>query len=93
LWDELVTRYSRGVAQVAAMQRVWATVAPSVDAERAAVVTAMLDVQRREAQWWRDASVAYWQSISKRPLPKGEASPLETLNAYKRRSFPYAPGN
>jgi alpha-glucuronidase len=93
LWEELVTRYSRGVAQVAAMQRVWATVAPSVDAERAAVVTAMLDVQRREAQWWRDASVAYWQSISKRPLPKGEASPLETLNAYKRRSFPYAPGN
>jgi alpha-glucuronidase len=73
--------------------RVWATVAPSIDAERADEVTAMLGVQHREAQWWRDASVAYWQSISKRPLPAGEVLPPETREAYKRRSIPFAPGN
>ena len=93
LWDELVMRYSRGVAQVADMQRAWATVAPLVDAERADEVTAMLGVQRREAQWWRDASVAYWQSIAKRPLPAGEAAPPEPLEAYTRQSHRFAPGN
>ena len=93
LWDELVTHYSRGVAQVADMQRAWATVAPLVDAERADEVTAMLGVQRREAQWWRDASVAYWQSIAKRPLPAGEAAPPESLEAYTRQSHRFAPGN
>lgn len=93
LWNELVTRYSRGVAQVTDMQRSWAAIAPSIDAERSAEVTAMLGVQRREAQWWRDASVAYFQSIAKRPLPIGESPPPETLEAYKRRSSPYAPGN
>ncbi|MEH0195306.1 alpha-glucuronidase family glycosyl hydrolase [Caulobacter sp. CCNWLY153] len=92
LWDELVTRYSRGVKAVDGMQATWADLAPYVDAERHGEVATYLAVQRREAQWWRDASVAYFQSINGLPLPKGEAPPPLSLEAYEAMAFPYAPG-
>ena len=40
----------------------------------------------------RDASVAYFQSLSKRPLPEGSPSPEHSLEYYKSLSFPEAPG-
>ncbi|KSB88171.1 alpha-glucuronidase [Caulobacter vibrioides] len=92
LWDELVGRYSRGVRSVEGMQATWTGLAPYVDAERHAQVTTYLAVQRREARWWRDASVAYFQSINGLPLPKGEAPPPLSLEAYERMQFPYTPG-
>ncbi|PVM81087.1 alpha-glucuronidase family glycosyl hydrolase [Caulobacter radicis] len=92
LWDELVARYSRGVKAVDGMQATWADLAPYVDAERHGEVATYLAVQRREAQWWRDASVAYFQSINGLPLPKGEAPPPLSLEAYEAMAFPYAPG-
>ncbi|MCC7634014.1 alpha-glucuronidase family glycosyl hydrolase [Stenotrophomonas rhizophila] len=103
LWDELVGRYSQGVRQVQAMQATWATLAPvergsaplrgKVDAQRHAQVAAYLRIQRREAQWWRDASVAYFQSVSGRPLPAGEAAPPHPLAWYQALQFPSAPGD
>ncbi len=75
LWDELVRRYSRGVATVAAMRRTWTGLQGKVDAERFAQVSAFLAIQEKEAQWWRDASIAYFQSLSHRPLPAGYAPP------------------
>jgi alpha-glucuronidase len=75
VWAELVHRYDRGVAAFAAMQRSWAVVAPSVDAERAAQVSRFLTIQRAEAQWWRDASVAYFQNVSRLPLRINAAPP------------------
>lgn len=92
LWDELVTRYSRGVRAVDGMQAIWADLSPYVDAERHGEVATYLAIQRREAQWWRDASVAYFQSINGLPLPKGEAPPPLSLEAYEAMAFPYAPG-
>ncbi|PVM86109.1 alpha-glucuronidase [Caulobacter radicis] len=92
LWDELVTRYSRGVKAVDGMQATWAGLAPYVDAERHGEVATYLAIQRREAQWWRDASVAYFQSINGLPLPKGETPPPLSLEAYEAMAFPYAPG-
>ena len=32
---------------------------------------AFLAIQEQEAQWWRDACIAYFQTFSKRPLPAG----------------------
>jgi len=93
LWHELVHRYSRGVAMVAAMQRTWSGLAPYVDAERHREVAAFLRIQQREAQWWRDASIAYFQSISRRAVPAGYAPPEHVLDHYKQLSFPYAPGH
>ena len=93
LWDELVGRYSLGVRQVQAMQDTWASLRGRVDAHRHEQVAAFLQIQLREAQWWRDASVAYFQSISGRPLPAGEAPPPHPLAYYEALQFPSAPGD
>lgn len=93
LWDELVHRYTRGVRQVEAMQATWQGLRDRVDASRHAHVAAFLRIQRNEAQWWRDASVAYFQSINGRPLPPGEASPPHPLAYYRSLQFPFAPGD
>lgn len=93
LWDELVGRYSQGVRQVQAMQATWASLGGRVDAQRHAQVAAFLRIQLREAQWWRDASVAYFQSVSGRPLPAGEIAPPHPLDWYQDLQFPSAPGD
>jgi alpha-glucuronidase len=93
LWDELVIHYSRGVDSVRQMRLTWSTLAPFVDSERFAETSAFLGIQEKEAQWWRDATLAYFQSLSKRPFPAGFAPPGRTLPEYEAISVPYAPGN
>jgi len=93
LWDGLVHHYDRGVAYVADMQKTWESLRPLVDPERFAQTESFLKIQHREAKWWRDASIAYFQSIAKRPLPTGSDAPAHDLDWYKAQDFPYAPGN
>ncbi|MFT4409881.1 alpha-glucuronidase family glycosyl hydrolase [Stenotrophomonas muris] len=93
LWDELVGRYSRGVRQVQSMQVTWAGLRDRIDPQRHQQVAAFLQIQREEAQWWRDASVAYFQSVSGRPLPAGERPPPQPLSYYQALQFPFAPGD
>jgi alpha-glucuronidase len=92
LWAELLARYDAGVAAVADLRARWQRLRPLVDARRHAEVAARLDVQQREAQWWRDACIAYFQSVSGRALPPGVAPPPQPLDYYKALRFPYAPG-
>jgi alpha-glucuronidase len=93
LWDELVHRYTRGVDAVKGMRKAWADLAPYVDAQRHAQVAAFLAIQEKEAKWWRDASIAYFQTLSKRPLPAGAAPPEHPLEYYRGLKFPYVPGH
>ena len=93
LWDELVGRYSRGVRQVRSMQDTWAGLSDRIDPQRHRHVAAFLQIQHDEAQWWRDASVAYFQSRSGRPLPAGERPPPQPLSYYQALQFPFAPGD
>ena len=79
LWDELVIDYDTGARQAAQMQATWAAMKPYVDPERFAAVSANLSIQAREAKWWRDASIAYFQSKSGLPLPAGVAPPEQEL--------------
>ncbi|WP_255470189.1 alpha-glucuronidase family glycosyl hydrolase [Pseudoxanthomonas sp. z9] len=93
LWDEMVHRYSRGVARVGDMRATWEGLRGRVDDARHREVAAFLRIQQREAQWWRDASLAYFQSINGLPLPAGEAPPPRPLAYYQSLRFPYAPGD
>ena len=92
LWEELVRHYTRGVEVVGDMRRTWAGLAGKLDAQRHADVSAFLAIQEKEARWWRDASIAYFQSLSQRPLPPGYAPPEHTLEYYESLCVPYAPG-
>ncbi|WP_414604433.1 alpha-glucuronidase family glycosyl hydrolase [Stenotrophomonas sp. AR029] len=93
LWDELVGRYSRGVRQVRSMQDTWAALRDRIDPQRHRHIAAFLQIQHDEAQWWRDASVAYFQSLSGRPLPAGEQPPPQPLSYYQALQFPSAAGD
>jgi alpha-glucuronidase len=92
LWEELVIHYDAGVDKVRGMQVDWAGLRGKVDGQRWAEVRDFLAIQREEAIWWRDASIAYFQSISKRPLPAGHQPPAHDLDWYKAIATPYAPG-
>jgi alpha-glucuronidase len=93
LWAELLAHYDSGVAAVAEMQERWQRLKPQDDARRHQEVAQRLAVQRQEAQWWRDASIAYFQSVSKLPLPAGVQAPPHSLEYYKALHFPFAPGH
>ncbi len=92
LWDDMVITYGQGVEEVRAMQATWETMRPYVDAQRFGAVASNLRIQAREARWWRDASIAYFQSKSGLPLPQGYAAPEKSLGYYEGLAFPYAPG-
>jgi len=92
LWEELVRHYDRGVAEVGAMQADWSTLEPFVDAERFAKTAHLLEIQAREARWWRDACLAYFSARSGLSLPPGVAEPEHSLEYYMSLRFPYAPG-
>ena len=92
LWDELVIHYTQGVRTVSDMRRTWAGLSGRIDAQRYQEISTFLSIQQKEAQWWRDASIAYFETFSQRPLPAGYAPPEHDLKYYEALCFPYAPG-
>ena len=93
LWEELVARYDRGVAEVARMRDTWRGLERHVDKRRYRQTAEFLDIQLAEATWWRDACLAYFAEVSGQAFPEGAAAPEHPLEYYKRLEFPFAPGN
>lgn len=93
LWEELVAHYDHGVAAVAAMQAQWEALRPKIDARRWNDTAQRLAQQRAEAQWWRDACLAYFQHVSGLALPPGTQPPAHPLEYYEALRFPFAPGH
>ena len=59
----------------------------AIDPERHREVAKKLAIQERDAIWWRDAVLLYFQTFSKRPLPAGVEKPAKTLEEYKATSL------
>lgn len=93
LWNELCYRYNNGVDSVRWMQQQWNKQKAVVDAERFKQVAMLLSIQEKEAVWWRNACLLYFQGFSKLPLPANDEKPGHTLDYYKNLRFPFAPGN
>jgi len=87
LWDELALRYQRGVDWVRGARRQWDALAGVIDPERHSDVAKRLAIQERDAAWWRDAVLLYFQTFSHLPLPEGVEGPERTLEEYKSRSL------
>jgi len=75
------------------MRAAWETLQPYVDADRYYQIDAFLHIQENEAQWWRDANIAYFQSLSHMPLPAGFAPPAHDLAYYEAIHSEYVPGD
>ncbi len=92
LWDELCFRYDFGVQSVRAMQARWESLREWVDAARFEHVRALLKIQGKDAIWWRDACLLYFQTFSKLPIPPEYEPPEHTLEYYKQIKRYYVPG-
>jgi alpha-glucuronidase len=92
LWNELCRRYTMGVLEVTSMRKRWEGLRGKVDPERFEKTERFLGIQEREAQWWRDASIAYFASKSGLPLPPDCPPPAHDLAYYEGLTFKYAPG-
>jgi len=82
LWEELVDHYYRGVETVRRWQPLWESLRAFVDPERFEQIATFLRIQEKEAVWWRDACVLYFQTFSRRPIPAGYEQPAHALDYY-----------
>lgn len=88
LWEELCRSYQRGCESVRQMQREWAAAKPYIDPELFADVESRLTIQARDAQWWKDACILYFQQFSGMPIPADVEPPVHTLDELKAISLP-----
>ncbi|WP_319520517.1 alpha-glucuronidase family glycosyl hydrolase [uncultured Martelella sp.] len=93
LWQGLAERYDAGVAETARMIGTWDQQRAHVDGQRFAQIRTFLEIQHREAQWWRDACLAYFSAVAQRPLPEGHKPPAHPLAHYREIHHCHAPGN
>jgi len=92
LWDEICLRYDRGVQQVEEYRTYWETLKGHIDDEQHDHVSQLLAIQAYEAQWWRDACLAYFRTFSNRDFPEGLREPDHDAGYYRNLKFYYVPG-
>lgn len=92
LWDALCYQYHEGADSVKWLQDKWESLRGRIDSTRFQHVASLLGIQAKEARWWRDACLLYFQTFSGKPIPRTLEQPAETLEHYRSLRFPYAPG-
>ena len=79
LWAELCYAYDRGVQETRNFQKLWAPMEKYIDPERFRDVQHRLKIQARDAVWWKDACLLYFQQFSKQPIPYELERPVHEL--------------
>jgi alpha-glucuronidase len=74
------------------MELSWQKLKPFVDKDRFVQVGMLLKMQEKEATWWRNACLLYFQTFSKQPIPSNYEQPGSSLEFYESLKFPFAPG-
>lgn len=92
LWEELCLRYHQGAAEASRLREQWESISGYIDEERFRQVSMHLKIQEKEARWWRDACLSYFQTFSKMEIPPNLEKPKHSLEYYQSLTFPYAPG-
>ncbi|MGI8634080.1 MAG: hypothetical protein ACR2KZ_01625, partial [Segetibacter sp.] len=67
LWDEMCYKYYAGVDTVRLMQKEWNSLQKLADQQRFNQVKMLLAIQEKEAVWWRNSCLLYFQTFSKMP--------------------------
>lgn len=83
LWQELCNRYQSGVESVETMQRQWTAAKPYIDPEIWNDVNERLMTQARDANWWKEGCLLYFQQFSGMPIPDNVTPPVHTLDQLK----------
>ncbi|MGJ1333811.1 alpha-glucuronidase [Sphingobacterium siyangense] len=88
LWTELCFRYDHGVQKVREFQKVWDRMEKYIDRPRFLAVQAKLRIQARDAVWWKDACLQYFQCFSRQPIPYELERPIHNLEELKKIKLP-----
>lgn len=83
LWQELCNRYQSGVESVETMQRQWTAAKPYINPELWNDVNERLMTQARDANWWKEGCLLYFQQFSGMPIPDNVTPPVHTLDQLK----------
>ena len=65
----------------------WDAMQPYVDKQRFDEVQHKLRIQARDAVWWRDACLLYFQTFSQLPIPADMEHPVHNLDEMKKYSI------
>lgn len=84
LWDELCLAYDRGVHEARSFQIIWDSLEKQIDLQRFADVQSKLKIQTRDAVWWKDACLLYFQEFSGLPIPYDLERPVHELDRMKK---------
>ena len=87
-WDELCHKYDDGVHQARHFLAAWDAMQPYVDKQRFSEVQRKLRIQARDAEWWRDACLLYFQTFSHRPIPQDVEHPVHNLDEMMQFRIP-----
>lgn len=91
-WEAMCREYDSGVKEVRQMRKQWDGLKDRTDAERFNHVSMLLAIQEKEAEWWRNSCLLYFQTFSGMDFPGDIEQPEGDLEYYKNLRFPYAPG-
>lgn len=80
LWDNLCYSYDRGVRQAREFVDTWMAVKPYVKEDIYQRQLTRFQRQAKDAQWWRDACLLYFQTFANRPLPPDCPAPVHKLD-------------
>ncbi|HOS46135.1 MAG TPA: alpha-glucuronidase, partial [Paludibacter sp.] len=80
LWDEMCYHYDAGVQQVREFQKQWDKLEKYVDPERFRLVQSKLRIQAKDAVWWKDACLLYFQTFSNQVIPHEIERPVHELD-------------
>ncbi len=86
-WYELCHKYDQGVQQARQFLATWDAMQPYVDQQRFDEVQRKLRIQARDAVWWRDACLLYFQTFSKLPIPDDMEHPVHNLDEMQKFSI------
>lgn len=84
LWDELCYKYQSGIEDAIGYIKIWESVEPYVDDARYQAVHTKLIRQAKDAMWWRDAVMLYFQTFSNMPIPDDCYPPQHTLEELQK---------
>ncbi len=87
LWDAICYKYYNGVDEVRNFQKIWDNLEGSIDHQRFKDIQKKLKIQTREAIWWRDACVLYFQTFSGKCIPAELERPIHDLDELKKIKF------
>ena len=84
LWDELCYTFEEGIQQARMYIGLWESVQEYVDPYRYGQIHDKLVRQAKDAIWWRDATMLYFQQYSNMPIPSDCTQPQHTLDELRR---------